>query len=113
MQPGEKQLGEMQHFNTTPLVEMQPGEMQFGEMQLSRFNAENERSYNMKLGIVVYTYCDLGFSYVESRSYSSMELTFVRGCRSFDKVINESSENHSLDTVIEIAGLMAEARSVC
>jgi len=30
MQPGEKQLGEMQHFNTTPL-----GEMQFGEMQLS------------------------------------------------------------------------------
>jgi len=34
MQPGEKQLGEMQHFNTTPLVEMQPGEMQFGEMQL-------------------------------------------------------------------------------
>jgi len=41
MQPGEKQLGEMQleemqHFNTTPLVEIQPGEMQFGEMQLSR-----------------------------------------------------------------------------
>jgi len=27
----------MQHFNTTPLVEMQPGEMQFGEMQLSRY----------------------------------------------------------------------------
>jgi len=26
----------MQHFNTTPLVEIQPGEMQFGEMQLSR-----------------------------------------------------------------------------
>jgi len=25
----------MQHFNTTPLVEIQPGEMQFGEMQLS------------------------------------------------------------------------------
>ena len=43
MQPGEKQLGEMQleemqHFNTTPLVEIQPGEMQFGEMQLSRFS---------------------------------------------------------------------------
>ncbi|KAL6625820.1 hypothetical protein U3516DRAFT_741823 [Neocallimastix sp. 'constans'] len=37
MQPGEKQLGEMQHFNTTPLVEIQPGEMQFGEMQLSRY----------------------------------------------------------------------------
>jgi len=36
MQPGEKQLGEMQHFNTTPLGEMQPDEMQFGEMQLSR-----------------------------------------------------------------------------
>jgi len=35
MQPGEKQLGEMQHFNTTPLGEMQSGEMQFGEMQLS------------------------------------------------------------------------------
>ncbi|KAL6613388.1 hypothetical protein U3516DRAFT_663409 [Neocallimastix sp. 'constans'] len=35
MQPGEKQLGEMQHFNTTPLGEMQLGEMQFGEMQLS------------------------------------------------------------------------------
>ncbi|KAG4106114.1 hypothetical protein H8356DRAFT_1418276 [Neocallimastix lanati (nom. inval.)] len=35
MQPDEKQLGEMQHFNTTPLGEMQPGEMQFGEMQLS------------------------------------------------------------------------------
>ena len=32
MQPGEKQLGEMQHFNTTPLGEMQPGEMQFGEI---------------------------------------------------------------------------------
>jgi len=31
MQLGEMQLGEMQHFNTTPL-----GEMQFGEMQLSR-----------------------------------------------------------------------------
>jgi len=31
------QLGEMQHFNTTPLGEMQPGEMQFGEMQLSHF----------------------------------------------------------------------------
>jgi len=30
------QLGEMQHFNTTPLVEIQPGEMQF-EMQLSQF----------------------------------------------------------------------------
>jgi len=28
MQPEEKQLGEMQHFNTTPLGEMQPGEMQ-------------------------------------------------------------------------------------
>jgi len=26
----------MQHFNTTPLVEIQPGEMQFGEMQLSQ-----------------------------------------------------------------------------
>jgi len=37
MQPGEKQLGEMQHFNTTPFGEMQPGEMQFGEMQLSPF----------------------------------------------------------------------------
>jgi len=35
MQPGEKQLGEMQHFNTTPLVEIQPGKMQFGGMQLS------------------------------------------------------------------------------
>jgi len=33
MQPGEKQLGEMQHFNTTSL-----GEMQFGEMQLSQYN---------------------------------------------------------------------------
>ncbi|KAG4101853.1 hypothetical protein H8356DRAFT_1339017 [Neocallimastix lanati (nom. inval.)] len=33
---GEMQLGEMQHFNTTPLGEMQPDEMQFGEMQLSR-----------------------------------------------------------------------------
>ncbi|KAG4095826.1 hypothetical protein H8356DRAFT_1361565 [Neocallimastix lanati (nom. inval.)] len=30
------QLGELQHFNTTPLGEMQHGEMQFGEMQLSR-----------------------------------------------------------------------------
>jgi len=30
------QLGEMQHFNTTPLGEMQSGEMQFGEMQLSQ-----------------------------------------------------------------------------
>jgi len=37
MQSGEKQLGEMQRFNTTPLGEMQPGEMQFGEMQLSLF----------------------------------------------------------------------------
>jgi len=36
MQHGEMQLGEMQHFNTTPLVEIQPGEMQFREMQLSR-----------------------------------------------------------------------------
>ncbi|KAG4087461.1 hypothetical protein H8356DRAFT_1363740 [Neocallimastix lanati (nom. inval.)] len=26
------QLGEMQHFNTTPLGEMQSGEMQFGEI---------------------------------------------------------------------------------
>ena len=32
MQPGEMQLGEMQHFITTPL-----GEMQFGEMQLSQY----------------------------------------------------------------------------
>ncbi|KAL6597970.1 hypothetical protein U3516DRAFT_764026 [Neocallimastix sp. 'constans'] len=32
----DKQLGEMQHFNTTPLGEMQPGEMQIGEMQLSQ-----------------------------------------------------------------------------
>ncbi|KAG4095089.1 hypothetical protein H8356DRAFT_1399384 [Neocallimastix lanati (nom. inval.)] len=32
------QLGEMQHFNTTPLGEMQSGEMQFGEMQLSHRN---------------------------------------------------------------------------
>jgi hypothetical protein len=31
MQPGEIQLGEMQHFNNTPL-----GKMQFGEMQLSQ-----------------------------------------------------------------------------
>ncbi|KAL6591208.1 hypothetical protein U3516DRAFT_854851 [Neocallimastix sp. 'constans'] len=38
MQPGEMQLGEMQHFNTTPLGEIQPGEMQFGEMQLSQKN---------------------------------------------------------------------------
>ncbi|KAG4099016.1 hypothetical protein H8356DRAFT_1327157 [Neocallimastix lanati (nom. inval.)] len=38
MQPGEKQLGEMQYFNTTPLCEMQPGEKQFGEMQLSQDN---------------------------------------------------------------------------
>ncbi|KAG4090072.1 hypothetical protein H8356DRAFT_1431462 [Neocallimastix lanati (nom. inval.)] len=29
------QLGEMQHFNNTPLGEMQSGEMQSGEMQLS------------------------------------------------------------------------------
>jgi len=36
MQPGEKQLVEMQHFNTTPLGEMQSGEMQFVEMQLSQ-----------------------------------------------------------------------------
>jgi len=32
MQPGEKQLGEMQHFNTTPLVEIQPGEMQLSQL---------------------------------------------------------------------------------
>jgi len=32
----EMQLGEMQHFNNTPLGEMQSGEMQSGEMQLSR-----------------------------------------------------------------------------
>jgi len=31
------QPGKMQHFDTTPLVEMQPGEMQFGEMQLSPY----------------------------------------------------------------------------
>jgi len=37
MQPGEKQLGEMQHCYTTPLVKIQPGEMQFGEMQLSLY----------------------------------------------------------------------------
>jgi len=30
------QLGEMQHFNTTPLGEMQSGEIQFGEMLLSQ-----------------------------------------------------------------------------
>jgi len=30
------QLGEMQHFNNTPL-----GEMQSGEMQLSQFNMHN------------------------------------------------------------------------
>ena len=35
MQSVEMQLGEMQHFNTTPLVEIQPGKMQFGGMQLS------------------------------------------------------------------------------
>ncbi|KAG4083247.1 hypothetical protein H8356DRAFT_1437101 [Neocallimastix lanati (nom. inval.)] len=35
------QLGEMQHFNTTSLVEIQPGEMQFGEMQLSHFPLNN------------------------------------------------------------------------
>jgi len=31
MQLGEIQLGEMQHFNTTPLGEMQSGEIQFGK----------------------------------------------------------------------------------
>jgi len=36
MQPGEIQLGEMQHFNNTPL-----GEMQSGEMQLSQNLQEN------------------------------------------------------------------------
>jgi len=41
MQPGEKQLGEMQHFNTTPLGEMQPGEMQFREIQLSHIYLSN------------------------------------------------------------------------
>ncbi|KAL6621988.1 hypothetical protein U3516DRAFT_744964 [Neocallimastix sp. 'constans'] len=34
-QLGEMQLGEMQHFNTTPLGEMQPGEMQFGEITMN------------------------------------------------------------------------------
>ena len=38
------QLGEMQHFNTTPLGEMQSGEMQFGERQLSL----NEYKCNIK-----------------------------------------------------------------
>jgi len=33
----------MQHFNTTPLVEMQPGEMQFGEMQLSHIYLYNKK----------------------------------------------------------------------
>ncbi|KAG4102545.1 hypothetical protein H8356DRAFT_1324436 [Neocallimastix lanati (nom. inval.)] len=36
-----RQLGEMQHFNTTPLGEMQSGEMQFGEMQLSLLKITN------------------------------------------------------------------------
>ena len=36
MQPGEIQLGEMQHFNNTPLGEMQSGEMQFGELPHTR-----------------------------------------------------------------------------
>jgi len=35
------QLGEMQHFNNTPLDEMQSGEMQSGEMQLSRFELKH------------------------------------------------------------------------
>jgi len=31
------QLGEMQHFNNTPLGEMQSGEMQSGEMPHTQF----------------------------------------------------------------------------
>jgi len=52
MQPGEKQLGEMQHFNTTPLVEIQLGEMQFGEMQLSL--KKYFRNYNTKKKYNIY-----------------------------------------------------------
>ncbi|KAG4104894.1 hypothetical protein H8356DRAFT_1365971 [Neocallimastix lanati (nom. inval.)] len=48
MQPGEKQLGEMQHFNTTPLGEMQLGEMQFGEMQLSHKIIESTENISTK-----------------------------------------------------------------
>ncbi|KAG4091994.1 hypothetical protein H8356DRAFT_1324365 [Neocallimastix lanati (nom. inval.)] len=48
MQPGEKQLGEMQHFNTTPLGEMQPGEMQFGEMQLSQIKEQLKKNNYFK-----------------------------------------------------------------
>jgi len=33
----EMQLGEMQHFNNTPLGEMQSGEMQSGEMPHTQF----------------------------------------------------------------------------
>jgi len=36
MQLGEMQLGEIQHFNNTPL-----GEMQSGEMQLSKIKYSN------------------------------------------------------------------------
>jgi len=39
------QLGEMQHFNTTPL-----GEMQFGEMQLSLFFCQIYRNIKLRLG---------------------------------------------------------------
>jgi len=44
MQPGEMQLGEMQHFITTPL-----GEMQFGEMQLSHHNIFIYFFFNFKI----------------------------------------------------------------
>ncbi|KAL6596386.1 hypothetical protein U3516DRAFT_765274 [Neocallimastix sp. 'constans'] len=48
------QPGEMQHFNTTPLVEIQPGEMQFGEMQLSQIfgcGAFRQPLVEMQLGV--------------------------------------------------------------
>ncbi|KAG4105345.1 hypothetical protein H8356DRAFT_1331389 [Neocallimastix lanati (nom. inval.)] len=49
MQPGEMQLREMQHYNTTPLGEMKSGEMQFGEMQLSLPNRNTQSSIYIAL----------------------------------------------------------------
>ncbi|KAL6632396.1 hypothetical protein U3516DRAFT_735685 [Neocallimastix sp. 'constans'] len=49
MQLGEMKLGEMQHFNNTPL-----GEMQSGKMQLSQIK-------NYKLAIYLFNYLTIWF----------------------------------------------------
>ncbi|KAG4106419.1 hypothetical protein H8356DRAFT_1323915 [Neocallimastix lanati (nom. inval.)] len=86
MQLGEIQLGEMQHFNTTPLGEMQSGEIQFGKCN----SPARTKFYGKALGEVV-------TSIKFSSDYLNIS-TALRGVRIFNKDCYSDRGNNADNT---------------